>query len=381
MTASHPPSSLPPQKSLPLLTVTIMLGESIRFDDTSSRFSNSDQSVPLGGVPRALRTAAETAGLDPCAELYNEALRYATEGHLRLARERLQMLLCMCPDDGESRLLYAKVQVASQKWNEALSALDEAQACGLHIPVELRRAVEDHLRAEEAAKEEERAALRAREQGEIKALRQEARRLRSENAALLGRSSELERETRKWAWTTAGVSSMAILFIIANLVFDGGNESTVAPTPPPMVATSPTLIPAAISSEADAPPTDIVATKAGQALQAAPILDGTNLEVEVAESKAKVTGTAVSHYQIREIERILTSIDGIDAVTLDEVANDSRERGSKHTVQSGDTLSHIAYYYYGDASLTAPILKANRTTLGGRANLSIDQVLDIPSVQ
>jgi nucleoid-associated protein YgaU len=358
-----------------------MLGESIRFDDTSSRFSNSDQSVPLGGVPRALRTAAETAGLDPRAELYNEALRYATEGHLRLARERLQMLLCMCPDDGESRLLYAKVQVASQKWNEALAALDEAQACGLHIPTELRRAVEDHLRAEEAAKEEERAALRAREQGEIKALRQEARRLRSENAALLGRSSELERETRKWAWTTAGVSSMAILFIIANLAFGGSEEAGVVTQPPPMVATSPTLLPAAMIPEAPTPPTDLIATQAAEALRTTPLLEGTNLEVTMTAGEANVSGSVINHYQLKELETILSNIDGIDSVSIDKVANDARERGGKHTVQSGDTLSHIAYYYYGDASLTAPILKANRGSLGGRANLSIDQVLKIPSVQ
>jgi nucleoid-associated protein YgaU len=358
-----------------------MLGESIRFDDTSSRFSNSDQSVPLGGVPRALRTAAETAGLDPCAELYNEALRYATEGHLRLARERLQMLLCMCPDDGEARLLYAKVQVASQKWNEALAALDEAQACGLNIPGELRRAVEDHLRAEEAAKEEERAALRAREQGEIKALRQEARRLRSENAALLGRSTELERETRKWAWTTAGVSSMAILFIIANLAFSGDDNGATNPQPPPMVATAPTLVPTAISSKKGLHLTNLVATKAAEALKASPILEGTKLEVEVAKNTASVTGTVINYFQVREIERVLEAINGIDSVALDEITNSSRERGSRHTVRSGDTLSHIAYYYYGDASLTGPILKANRSALRGRVNLSIDQVLSIPSVQ
>ena len=41
----------------------------IRFDQ-ASRTSHSDQPVPLGGVPRAMREAAEMAGLDPLAELY-----------------------------------------------------------------------------------------------------------------------------------------------------------------------------------------------------------------------------------------------------------------------------------------------------------------------
>jgi nucleoid-associated protein YgaU len=285
----------------------------------------------------------------------------------------------MCPDDGESRLLYAKVQVASQKWSEALSALDEAQSCGLHVPVELRRAVEDHLRAEEAAKEEERAALRAREQGEIKALRQEARRLRSENAALLGRSTEMERETRKWAWTTAGVSSMAILFILANLAFSGNGEQSSSPQPPPMLASAPAATPLAVKTQAV--PIDVVATMAAERLQQSPALEGTNLEVEVSNNTATISGVVVNHVQLKNVEDLLIQIDGIDSVNLSNITNTSRENGGKHIVQSGDTLSHIAYYYYGDASLTAPILKANRSTLGGRANLSIDQVLEIPSVQ
>ena len=96
-----------------------------------SRTSHSEQAVPLGGIPRALREAAELAGIDPVAELYNEALRYAQEGHLRLSRERLQMLLCMAPDDGDARLMLARVFVAGQRWSDALSALDEATNCGL----------------------------------------------------------------------------------------------------------------------------------------------------------------------------------------------------------------------------------------------------------
>ena len=107
--------------------------------DQSTRQSSSEQPVPLGGVPRALREAAEMAGLDPIAQLYNEALRYGREGHLRLARERLQVLLCMAPDDGEARLMLARVHVAGQRWSDALAALDEAQSCGVDVPMSLRR--------------------------------------------------------------------------------------------------------------------------------------------------------------------------------------------------------------------------------------------------
>src|SRR5690606_20777515 len=179
------PALLPPP-------VAPMLSESIQIDPTGSRSSYSDQPIPPGGVVRALRQAAESTGLDAPAELYNEALRYATHGHLRQARERLGVLLALAPEDGEARLLLAKVHVAGQRWRDALAALDEAAAYGEPVPLALRQAVEENLSADEAFEDEHRAARSAREQGEIKALRQEARRLRSENAQLVGRNRDLE---------------------------------------------------------------------------------------------------------------------------------------------------------------------------------------------
>ena len=74
-------------------------------------------------------------------------------------------------------------------------------------------------------------------------------------------------------------------------------------------------LPAAITNELQAPPTNLVATKAADALKASPILDGTNLEVEVADSLATVHGSAISHYQIREIERVLGALSELGAQT------------------------------------------------------------------
>ncbi len=351
----------------------------IRFDQ-ASRTSHSDQPVPLGGVPRAMREAAEMAGLDPCAELYNEALRYATEGHLRLARERLQMMLCMAPDDGEARLMLAKVHVAGQRWQESLAALDEAQAHGQPVPMNLRRAVEDHIRAEEASADEHRSALRAREQGEIKALRQEARRLRSENAMLLGRSTELERETRKWAWTTAGVSSLAILFIIANMFLGSGLSSSEAPQAEDAVFASTEPDGEAAANEVPATPADL-ANRAATALAAEPELDGTNLEVAVRGDAARLSGEVVSHKQLRSAEQTLMGAEGIRTVDIEGVSVLARTEGTTHTVAKGDTLSHIANSYYGDSTQAKRILRANRGTLKSAASLSIGQVLKIPSIQ
>jgi len=352
--------------------------------DQKSRASHSEQPVPLGGVPRALHEAAEMAGLDPIAELYNEALRYASEGHLRLARERLQMLLCMRPDDGEARLLLARVHVAGQRWQEALAAMDEAATAGKQVSPHLRRAVEDHLHAEEASSEEEKTAHRAREQGEIKALRQEARRLRSENASLVGRCADYERETRKWAYATAGVSTLAIVFILGNLIFGGASNETVASTE---IGEGPTVAAPLVAEEeapqvAAAPVTATsIADKAGAALSEHPSLEGTDLTVEINGTSASLGGKVVSHRQLRVAERLLGGVGGVSDVTSEDVVIAARTRGTTHVVDKGDTLSQISQYYYGDSTRSKAILKANRSTLKGPSSLKIGQALVIPAIE
>ena len=359
------------------------------FDfDGSSRQSHSEQPVPLGGVPRALREAAEMAGLDPLNELYNEALRYAQEGHLRLARERLQMLLCMAPDDGQARLMLARVHVAGQRWQDAISSLDEAANCGVSVPPTLRRAVEDHLQAERASAEEHRSALRAREQGEVRSLRSEARRLRSEHAQLTGRATDLEREVRKWAWATVGVSSLATLFIVASLLFGGApaeeptaDELAVAEAEELLAEEN---LPEGVKVETD--PADAqrdpqgasVAAKAARALSEAPLLEGTSLELKISEGQAVLSGEVTTHKQRKTAEQVLGGVEGLSGVDTEAVTVLARTRGATHTVASGNTLSHIAYHYYGDSQLTKPIEKANGVTA---KSLRIGQELTIPPVE
>lgn len=347
-----------------------------------------DSHAPLGGFPRALRENAEASGLDPIASLFNEASTYASEGHLRLARERLQMLLCMKPDDGEARLLLARVFVAGSKWQDALTALDEAQQYGVSVPVELRIAVEDNLRDHAVIDDEQRSALRAREQGEIKALRQEARRLRSENAQLVSENAVLERETRKWAWITVGVSVMASLFIAANVASSlfsaatagdpvqlAATESTAAPTNP--IGTTDGVL----TTEAAAPPTVSdapgAASRAAQALTVAKGLEGTQLDVTVRGGKAIVGGTVTTHRQRKLAEDALAKVSGLDAVDLSGVEITARTRGAKHAVKRGETLGHIAIEYYGDSRLASTILRANK----GANSLSIGQELIIPPIK
>jgi LysM repeat protein len=369
-----------------------MQSETVRFDE-SSRCSLSDNPPGPGGVAQAIRQATESVGLDATSELYNEAIQFANDGHLRHARERLQILLGLCPEDGEARLLMAKVYVAGQRWRDALGALDSAQSCGALVPTELRKAVEDNLRAEMAGDEERLHTLYAREQGELKALRQEARRLRSENAQLLGRNYDLEKEARRWAWTTAGVSGVAILFVAVNLLFGGATPTTL----PPVAATAPveageiatvltqsTVNPVSGVPVAVLTPTpsanNTLADLAAVALSEATSLRGTSLTVTVQDGRAVLTGQVATHLQRKGAEVVLTTLDGIKTADIEKVVVTARTRGARHTVASGDTLSKLAYDYYGDASLTQNILSGNRKTLKGRNNLAIGMDLAIPSV-
>ena len=385
-----------------------MHGETVRFDE-SSRSSLSDQPVGPGGVAVALRQAAEAAGLDAPSELYNEALRLAGEGDHAAALERLNMLLCLDPNDGDAHLLTAKIRVARQDWTSALNSLDQARASGASVPMTLRSAVEEHLRAERAGAEERRTALGGRDDGEIQALRQEARRLRSDNARLLGRVHDLSQEVRRWAWFTTGFAGLAGLFIIGNVLYAGVSavSAPTAPTGPvpEVAASSPTeaaptgdaadvasaaapageaasagISAGGATAPAPAPGASALAAAAAEALADAPGLDGAALEVAVAGGKAVVSGTVDTHLQRKRAEDLLAAVPGIGAVDVEKVTVTARAKGAKHTVVSGDSLSSIAYAYYGDASLAKRILKANPKTLKGRPNLQIGMTLALPAV-
>jgi nucleoid-associated protein YgaU len=295
----------------------------------------------------------------------------------------------MAPDDGQARLMLARIHVAGQRWRDAIASLDEAASCGVTVPPALRRAVEDHLQAERSAVEEQREALRAREQGEVRALRAEARRLRSEQVQLTGRASDLEREVRKWAWATLGVSTLSGLFILASMFF-GGSSAEVEPTPEAVAAaeTEELLaeenLPEGVQVEADPielakdPLSANVAAKAAQALSNAPELEDTALQLKVKGNKAVLGGEVDRFTQMRTAEGLLKAVQGIDEVDASGVVILARTRGATYKVQSGDTLSHIARRHYGDSQLTKPIEKANKVS---SKNLRVGQDLTIPPVE
>ncbi len=358
--------------------------------DAVARSSRSEHPLPLGGVPRALREAAELQGIDPVAELFNEALSYANDGHLRLARERLGMLVCLAPDDAQARLLLARVHVAAGRWRDATTALEEAVAAGVTVPATLRRAVEDATRGEEAGADEDRAAMRARELGELKSLRQEARRLRAENAQLDGRSLELEREARRWVWATAAVAGAASVFLAVNLLLGVSDSPTevasVTPSAPSApaaaaVVEAPAPVPAApVAAPPAAPTAADLAQAAASALAASSTLAGSELEVEVDGTRAKLMGSVLTTAQRSTARTLVGQVDGVTEVDSAGVSLLARKKGATHTVASGENLGKIAQLYYGESSLTAPILTANRATLPSASKMQIGQVLKIPAV-
>lgn len=96
-----------------------------------------------GAIDQIAKTL-ENAGVDATTLLYDEALSLAKQGLLGAARDRLRMLLCLDPEDGDAHLLLAKVFIAQQNWCEARDQL----AATLQVPPYLQNQVNIGLAAE-----------------------------------------------------------------------------------------------------------------------------------------------------------------------------------------------------------------------------------------
>ncbi|MCB9743580.1 MAG: LysM peptidoglycan-binding domain-containing protein [Alphaproteobacteria bacterium] len=184
------------------------------------------EDLPRGDGSEGLTAVRDAVDLATARALYDEALSLAREGHLGQARERLRVLTALDPNDGDARLLLAKVLGAGGRWGDALSELDAATACGAPASPELRARVEAGRQEELRDDRGERVAARA--QSELHALREEARRLRSENARLHQRARIAEGRARLWTTTTTVVSVVGALLLAATLL--RGPSSPEAPS-------------------------------------------------------------------------------------------------------------------------------------------------------
>lgn len=272
--------------------------------------------------------ALQAQGLDAPSALFDEALLLAQDGHLGRARDRLRMLLCLDPDDARAHLLLAKVFATQKKWAEALGELDTASACGLKVSKGLRDLLEQ-ARVEELSRSEERTeTVKARQDGELKALREEARRLRSENTRL-GRWARTE-QRKAWTWT--GVATVVTVLAGVLLLWGSSSSTNAAMTPSPVAAS--------------------------------------------ATAPASVTVTTPALTEVTAPTPADTAAPPAVFTAPEPVA--STPRFQSYLVKSGDTLGKIARRYYGVSARWPELLAANEATLHGSEALSIGQELRIP---
>jgi LysM repeat protein len=271
--------------------------------------------VPDEGATETIARALKEAGLDVPCSLYNEALGLAREGHLGQAQARLQMLLCLDPDDADALLLLSKVHAAQGRPSEALARLDAAVSAGAMGPPGFRDCLESAIRTERMQDEERRARVVAREQGELKALRSETRQLRSDNVRLETEVTDSVGRERLWRHVAMGVSVLGSVLALLLAFSHRPVEIAELPAPAPEVAAIPAPIETVVTPPADEAPAP------------APVA----------------------------------------------------EQGPRtHVVASGDTLYKLAKRYYGNAGAWERIRAANADKLGGSIDLKLGTRLVIP---
>ncbi len=316
--------------------------------------------VPRGaggtGATEAINQVLHDAGVDAPASLYDEALSLAQEGHLTPAADRLRMLLVLDPADADANLLLGKVYASLARWQDALGALDAAHQAGAVLPPGLRDDVADALRRDVDSAEAERQRLQARERGEVRSLRSEAKKLRTENAVLEQRVLELDNRVRLWSGATAVVAGCATALLLAAILFGGGDASESAP--------------AAAAATIDAPlgSAEVAGPAAGAA---APDAEPEAAEPEAAEPEAVVPVAAET--------TAAASAPAPAAPVVAPAPAPPVAVMTTHTVKSGDNLHDIASKYYGKSTEWKKILAANEDLLqGDHRKLRPGQELTIP---
>lgn len=304
-------------------------------------FDESPRGAGGTGATEHIAQVLTDSGVDVPASLYDEALSLAREGRLAPATERLRMLLVLDPSDASAALLLGKVLASRGQWQEALSQLDSAAEKGARIPAELRDQVELRLRRQVQEAEAHRTRAASQTQGELRTLRQKAKRLRSETAVLEGQVEELNKRVKLWSSATALVAGASAALLLAVMIFGGPTADPADPAdslPPAAAVVSSTPV-----SAPSAAPT-AVPVSAPTAAPAAP---------------AAATPTAA-------------------AKPPPPPPAPSASGEVIHTVQKGETLGHISRKYYGKSSEWRRILKANRDQLPTEKALRPGMKLRVP---
>jgi len=308
--------------------------------------------IPRGhggrGATEQIARLLDNSEIDAPSSLYDEALTLAKEGRFAPSTDRLRMLLTLDPIDSDASLLLGKVLAARGQWQEALQRLDAAQANGARVQADLRERVENALRNQIQDAEEQRLRLAARERTEIRNLRTEAKRLRSDNAVLDSQVQALYKRVRLWSSATALVSGCAAALLLVAIV-SGGNA---APNDATAIDTLPTSADVTEKAMADAASMAATSYKYGVEMPAEPI-----------EPVAETTTPEIP-----------------TTAPIEPTPSPSVALPTTHTVVSGDTLGSMALNYYGKSSKWRSIRDANNGTLGGGIKLSLGMELNIPAI-
>jgi len=319
--------------------------EAYVFDPLDFEDSPRGKSVPDGTAPQQIALTLQAAGIDAPSSLYDEALALARDGHLGQAVSRLQMLLCLDPEDGDALMLLSRIHAAQGRASEALAKLDAAVAAGVVAPPGFRDMLETQIQADRTGEEEHRSRILAREQGELKGLRQEARQLRADNLRMEGEIQDTLRRERIWKLSTIGIAMLSTGTMLALLIL------------PPATPASPDPIPVAS-------PTEI-------ALEPAP-------DAPAASAPADTPSASAPSAQAPADPAPAPSAPVVKPAKPKPVEAPVAAGGAVYTVQSGDTLGKIALKYYGDASKWGKIRDANSDVLHGGINLKLGMKLKIP---
>jgi len=309
--------------------------EATVYDDSIS----NDTTV---GIIEKIGMALDEAGVEAAPQLYEEALELARSGLLGAARDRLRMLLCLDPESGDSRLLLAKVFVGQQRWADALSQLDAARTLGVQVPSSLQAKVEAGLETERNASEVNAQRAATREQAELKALRSEARRLRTENTRLARERKQLRGRANLWSAATAGLGGLSVVLLA--FLWLGSPADTDAE----LVVDAPVLGEeiAVVASLGDQP-------------------------VALQEAAAAVDHSDPVNQAIEDLLELPT-----EGINTGVVSDAPSER--VHVVVSGDSLYELAWTYYDEGTKWKAIKDANPGKIKGKNGLSLGTELIIP---
>lgn len=307
------------------------------------------------GATAQIHQVLSDSSLDVPASLYDEALALARDGRLAPSAERLRMLLVLDPTDANAALLLGKVQAGRGQWQEALGYLDSAAAQGAVMPAGLREEVEVNLRRQVQDAEQHRKRVASREQAEIRGLRHEAKRLRSDNAALELQIEEMGRRVKLWSSITALVAGSASALLLAVMLFGASGDPVADDV-------------AAAGNVAAA--SDDIAIK----------------EVAIGDAPAALpVGVTPQDIETVTIGGSLGAVSVVESVepapVVAPVAEPVILLPTVHVVQKGQTLGHIAKKYYGKSSEWKNILKANDATLNGSVkSLQPGMELTVPAI-